>query len=141
MATVLTDADVNALQTTDVVSREDQVQGAKFFPIVVDLSTAGITIGRALLVALNGTAALAAALGVTAVTTKKEEEAFLRSITYLAIIPPVGSPLDILAYAAAGTHLVTAPAGLVYYEPTVEVWRNYVANGVAATLIRLGVGS
>ena len=137
----MNDADVNGLLATNVGIREGQVQGAKFFPIVVDTSTAGITIGRALLVALNGTAALAAALGVSTVTTKKEEEAFLRSITYLAIVPPVGNPLDILAYAAAATHKVTAPAGLVYYEPTVEVWRNYVANGAAATLIRLGVGS
>jgi hypothetical protein len=141
MTTVLTDIQVNALKSVGTSHREKQVQGGKFFPVIVDLSTAGITIGRAILERINAESDLADALGVSVPMTKEQEESILNSITYLAVVPPGGSPLDILAYAGAGTDKVTAGAGLVFYEPSHEIWRNYVANGVAATLVRLGLGS
>ena len=135
----LSDAQINALETTDAGVRDKSVQGGKFIPIVADCSVAGITVGRALIEAINASAPLALQLGFSAVPiTVEQERAFLRTITYLALTPPGAT--DLLAYAAAGTHKTALTVGVPNYKPSVEVWRNYI-NGVAATVIEVGYGA
>jgi len=135
--THLDDAAVNALKP---IGRQDKsVQGDKFIPIVADMSVAGITIGRALLLAINASAPLALQLGFAAVPISAEEEkSFLRSITYIALTP--SGATDILAYAAAGTHKTPLTVGALNYKPSVEVWRNYI-TGVAGTVVEVGIGN
>ena len=137
MTTILTDAQVNALETKSDNYREHQVQGSVFTPIVADLSVAGITVGRALLEAINAEPLLAADLGVSVPMTVEQERSILDRIAYISIVPPGGT--DLLAYAAAATHKTALVVGQQNYKPSAQVWRNYVV-GVAATVLEVGFG-
>ena len=138
MATILDDAAVNALETKSDNYREHQVQSSVFTPIVVDLSVAGITVGRALLEAVNADAGLRTELGVAgAAMTVEEEKAILERIAYISIVPPGAT--DLLAYVGAATHKTALAVGSQNYKPSAQVWRNYVA-GVNATILEVGFG-
>ena len=140
MATLLTEVNINSLTRKTVAGKQDIVQAARYFPIIVDLS-AEITLGRAILEALNADTDLASAfLGetVTAALTLVQENRVLDMIEYIAYESPANS-VQIRAVSGDSTNVTTAPSGVNTYKPVAEAYRNYVFSS-GGSAIALGLG-
>ena len=142
--TKMTNEQVRNFGRSEASTHQRNVQGQEMIPVIVDLSVVGAlanTLGKALLIALDNDAALAAAFGITIAQSGEmlltDQKYFLSNIEYTAIIPNVA--VDVLSYLQSGTHKEVAPAGLIYYRPSACVWRQYM-QGVGASSVVVHVG-
>lgn len=139
MATILTDALIKAFDRTQMQTHQRNVQGSISVPVNVDLTAGPMTLGRALLEAVNARPLLAAEFLITIAgagqMTLQDEKFFLSNIEYCAIIPPT----DVLysAYDTTSVDVATIPGGEGTYKPVCG-WYRSIVSGPANVIVEVG---
>ena len=116
----------------DLARHQVHTQAALLVPVQVDLSQAGVALGRAILDVVMATPEL---LALFPGGTERE---VLLSITTIAFETP-SAAIELLAYPGATVHKATVPADVSSNYPAVSVWR-MVAVGPATQVVHLLVG-
>lgn len=124
----LTNEQINSNTNNRVANHQRNVQANRVIPVQIEVSTE-ITIGRAILDAVQADPALAAAIGYA----DNNEQALLDSIEGIAFVSP-SNIVALKAYAGATTHSRAIPAAVTTYIPAAGILHNYI-EGVGNEVI------
>lgn len=116
----LSNAQINARKDDRVADHQRNIQANGYFPIQIAVGTE-ITLGRAILDAIQARPALAAAVGYQA----NDEAGFLDRIEAVAFPTPVAN-ITIKAYTGATVDSRIAAAGVTTYLPCAALYKNYI---------------